>query len=60
MGLARMLFVVAPALLALPPIASAQGLGDASKKEQERREHGKAPKAKIYTQDELATLPPAP
>ena len=58
MRLARTLLVVATALLALPPIAGAQGLGDASKKEKERRESSKAPKAKTYTQDELATLPP--
>jgi hypothetical protein len=50
---ARALLVVATAFLALPPIAGAQGLGDASKKEKERRESSKAPKAKTFTQDEL-------
>jgi hypothetical protein len=58
MRLARMLFVVASGLLALPPVTGAQGLGDASKKEKERRDQGKAPKAKTYKQEELATLPP--
>lgn len=52
------LFVVVIAFLALPGMAGAQGLGDASKKEKDRREHSPAPKAKTYTQDELATLPP--
>jgi type IV secretory pathway VirB10-like protein len=58
MRLARFQWVVAAALLVLPHLAGAQGLGDASKKEKDRREQGKAPKAKTYTQDELATLPP--
>jgi hypothetical protein len=58
MGLARVLFVVAAALLALPPIAGAQGLGDASKKEKARREQSKAPKTKTYTQDDTLGLPP--
>ena len=58
MGLARVLVVAAAAILALPPITAAQGLGDVSKKEKARREQGKTTKAKTYTQEDLATLPP--
>jgi hypothetical protein len=58
MGRTRALVVAAAAILALPEVAAAQGLGDASKKEKARRAQTKAPKAKTYTQDELATLPP--
>jgi hypothetical protein len=58
MGRTRALVVAAAATLVLPEVAAAQGLGDASKKEKARREQTKAPKAKTYTQDELATLPP--
>lgn len=45
-------------LLLAPLVVAAQGLGDASKKEKARREQAKAPKAKTYTQEDLATLPP--
>ena len=58
MGVARAVVVVAVAVLALPSITGAQGLGDASKKEKARREQTKAPKAKTYTQEDLAALPP--
>lgn len=58
MGLVRVLVVAVAAILALPPITAAQGLGDASKKEKARREQGKTPKAKTYTQEDLPTLPP--
>jgi hypothetical protein len=58
MGLTQALVVAAAAILVLPEVAAAQGLGDASKKEKARREQTKAPNAKTYTQDELATLPP--
>jgi hypothetical protein len=58
MGLLRALVVAAAALLVLPPVTAGQGLGDASKKEKARREQGKTPKAKTYTQEDLATLPP--
>ena len=46
------------AFLALPQLAGAQGLGDAAKKAKERRTSDPAPKAKTYTQDDLAGLPP--
>ena len=58
MGLARVLVVAAVAGLALPPLAAAQGLGEAATKEKQRRSDGSAAKAKTYTQDDLATLPP--
>jgi hypothetical protein len=58
MRLPGALFVVSGVLLVLPPNAGAQGLGDASKKEKERRQQSKTTKAKTYTQEELATLPP--
>jgi hypothetical protein len=58
MGPTHTRFVVAAVLLVLPPIAGAQGLGDASKKEKARREQSKAPKAKTYTQDDTQGLPP--
>jgi hypothetical protein len=57
MSLARVLVVAAVACLALPPLAAAQGLGDASTKEKQRRD-APAPKARTYTQDDLASLPP--
>jgi hypothetical protein len=46
------------ALLALPATAPAQGLGDAAKKEKDRRASSPAPKGRTYTQEELAKLPP--
>jgi hypothetical protein len=46
------------AVLALPAAAPAQGLGDAAKKEKERRASSPAPKGRTYTQEELAKLPP--
>ena len=58
MGRARVVAGAAALLLAVPLITAAQGLGDASKKEKARREQGKALKAKSYTQEDLATLPP--
>jgi hypothetical protein len=58
MGVARAVVVVTVAVLALPSITGAQGLGDASKKEKARREQTKVPKAKTYTQEDLAALPP--
>ena len=58
MGLLRAIVVAAAAILVLPSVTAAQGLGDASKKEKERREQTKAPKAKTYTQEDLPTLPP--
>jgi hypothetical protein len=58
MSLTRVLVVAAIACLAVPPLAAAQGLGDAAAKEKQRRSDGSAPKAKTYTQDELAKLPP--
>ncbi len=58
MGRARVVVGAAALLLVVPLIAAAQGLGDASKKEKERREQTKAPKAKTYTQEDLPTLPP--
>jgi hypothetical protein len=58
MSLARVLVLAALACLAVPPLAGAQGLGDASAKENQRRQQSKAPKAKTYTQEELPTLPP--
>lgn len=48
----------AVALLALPATAPAQGLGDAAKKEKERRASSPAPKGRTYTLEELAKLPP--
>jgi type IV secretory pathway VirB10-like protein len=58
MGPLRALVVAAVAIVALPPVTAAQGLGDASKKEKTRREQGQTTKAKSYTQEDLATLPP--
>jgi len=58
MGLARVIVLAAAGALALSPAAGAQGLGDASKKEKQRREQSKAPPARTYTQEELAKLPP--
>lgn len=58
MGRARVVVGAVALLLVVPLIAAAQGLGDASKKEKERREQTKAPKAKTYTQEDLPTLPP--
>lgn len=46
------------AVLAMPATAPAQGLGDAAKKEKERRARSPAPKGRTYTQEELAKLPP--
>lgn len=52
--------MAAGALLVLPALATGQGLGDAAKKEKERRQQ--TPKAgapaKTYTQDEVLGLPP--
>jgi len=47
-------------LLLVPAVLAAQGLGDASKKEKERRKQAQdaGVKAKTYTEDELKTLPP--
>jgi hypothetical protein len=59
MGPAPQLAVVVVVFFALPSVAGAQGLGDASAKEKQRRQESKAPKARTYTQEELATLPPA-
>lgn len=58
MGRASQLAVVVVVFFALPPVAGAQGLGDASAKEKQRRQESKAPKARTYTQEELSTLPP--
>jgi hypothetical protein len=58
MGRARVVAGAVALLLAAPLIAAGQGLGDASKKEKARREQAKAPKAKTYTQEDLAILPP--
>jgi hypothetical protein len=58
MGLVRALVVAAVATLVLPPVTAGQGLGDASNKEKARREQGQTTKAKTYTQEDLATLPP--
>jgi hypothetical protein len=44
--------------LALPGLAAAQGLGDASKKEKQRRATPTAAPAKTYTQEQLLELPP--
>jgi hypothetical protein len=52
--------MAAGALLALPALATGQGLGDAAKKEKERRQQTQksgAP-ARTYTQDEVLALPP--
>ena len=57
-GMTCLRWAVALALLALAPVASAQGLGDAAKKEKQRREQGQTTAAKTYTQEELAKLPP--
>jgi hypothetical protein len=58
MGRARVVAGAAALLLAVPLMAAPQGLGDVSKKEKARREQGKTPKARTYTQEDLATLPP--
>lgn len=58
MGRARVVAGFAALLLAVPLVVAGQGLGDASKKEKARREQGKAPGTKTYTQEDLATLPP--
>jgi hypothetical protein len=58
MGVARALVLVAVGLAALPSPAGAQGLGDVARKEKQRRESGPAPKAKTYTQEDVAGLPP--
>jgi hypothetical protein len=58
MGRTRVVAGTAALLLVVPLTTAAQGLGDASKKEKARREQTKAPKAKTYTQEDLATLPP--
>jgi hypothetical protein len=58
MGPAPRLAFVVVVLFALPSLAGAQGLGDASAKEKQRRQESKTPKAKTYTQDELLALPP--
>ena len=44
--------------LLLPVSAVAQGLGDAAKKEKDRRERPAPVPAKTYTQDDLKALPP--
>ena len=58
MGRAPQLAVVVLVFFAWPLVAGAQGLGDASAKEKQRRQQTKAPTAKTYTQEELLTLPP--
>lgn len=58
MGRARVAAGAVALLLAVPLVAAAQGLGDVSKKEKARREQGKTPKARTYTQEDLGTLPP--
>jgi hypothetical protein len=58
MGRPRIVIGAVALLLLAPLVVAAQGLGDASKKEKERREQSKQPKAKTYTQDDVATLPP--
>jgi len=58
MGRARVVAGAVSVLLAIPLVAGAQGLGAASNKEKARRERAKTPKAKTYTQEELAKLPP--
>jgi hypothetical protein len=58
MGPKLVLVVAAAAALGMPPTCGAQALGDASKKEKQRRESSHNAEAKTYTQEELATLPP--
>jgi hypothetical protein len=52
--------VAVAATLALPGIAAAQGLGDAAKKEREKRTKGASPAApkKVYTEEDIQGLPP--
>ena len=52
------LIVAAAVALGTMPTSEAQALGDASKKEKQRRESSHKVEAKTYTQEELATLPP--
>lgn len=58
MKVSRVLVVAGVGFFALPGLAGAQGLGDVAKKEKQRRESGPAPKAKTYTQEDVAGLPP--
>jgi hypothetical protein len=58
MRLSRVLVVAGVGFFVLPQLAEAQGLGDVAKKEKQRRESGPAPKAKTYTQEDVAGLPP--
>jgi hypothetical protein len=58
MGRARVVAGAAALLLVVPLTSAAQGLGDASKKEKARREQAKPAKARTYTQEDLAALPP--
>ena len=55
----RALAVAVLAAFGLPALAAAQGLGDAANKEKKRRSSHTSPPAKTYTQDDLASLPPA-
>jgi hypothetical protein len=57
-GLGRVIAVALVGVFLLPVASGAQGLGDASKKEKQRRETGKAAPAKTYTQEQLLELPP--
>jgi hypothetical protein len=54
----RLLLLLTTVGLLLPVSATAQGLGDASKKEKERRERAAPVPSKSYTQDDLKALPP--
>ena len=58
MKLSRVLVVAGVGFFALARLTGAQGLGDIAKKEKQRRESGPAPRAKTYTQEDVAGLPP--
>jgi hypothetical protein len=58
MKVSQVLVVVGVGFFALPGLSGAQGLGDVAKKEKQRRESGPAPRAKTYTQEDVAGLPP--
>jgi hypothetical protein len=58
MKVALVVVVAGVGFLAPPSLAGAQGLGEAAKKEKQRRESGPAPGAKTYTQEDVAALPP--
>jgi hypothetical protein len=50
--------VAAVLFLLLPGLALAQGLGDVSRREKKRREAQPPAQVKVYTQDDVAGLPP--